>query len=172
MNRADDSRFGRWTVVEELDPVIRISAGKKRTDRRVRVRCDCGTVSVVFLKHLRSGASQSCGCFSIERLTERRGENNPVRTHGLSGTRTYDSWRSMLGRCLNPNAPNRRYYGEAGVTVCERWRSFENFLADMGERPEGKTLDRIDPYGNYEPTNCRWATYREQRANQRARGER
>lgn len=73
----------------------------------------------------------------------------------------------MLHRCRNPKADNHSYYGGRGVTVCERWRSFGSFLADMGERPEGKTLDRIDPYGNYEPGNCRWATAREQRINQR-----
>jgi hypothetical protein len=73
----------------------------------------------------------------------------------------------MKQRCLNPKATAYAYYGGRGVTICERWMSFDNFLADMGERPEGRTLDRIDPYGNYEPSNCRWATYAEQTHNRR-----
>jgi hypothetical protein len=91
--------------------------------------------------------------------------------HGHSGKRTptYFSWQNMRQRCNYPKDVNYVRYGGRGVTVCERWNTFENFIADMGERPAGRTLDRIDPYGNYEPANCRWATRKEQEANKRNR---
>ncbi len=83
--------------------------------------------------------------------------------HGLTKTPAYRSWDSMKTRCLNPKCSKFAYYGGRGIRVCERWLNFANFLADMGERPEGKTsLDRIDPNGNYEPGNCKWATSAEQ----------
>jgi hypothetical protein len=95
----------------------------------------------------------------------------PRYVHGQAKrrTRTYGTWVSMRVRCSNPNSRNYKWYGARGVTVCERWSSFENFLADMGERPEGRTLDRINNDLGYEPGNCRWATPKEQIANQRKR---
>ncbi len=90
------------------------------------------------------------------------------RTHGMTKTRTHKSWESMKQRCLNPNAPDFHNYGGRGVYVCSRWKdSFENFLADMGERPQGTSLDRIDNSKGYEPNNCRWATATEQQENRR-----
>lgn len=88
------------------------------------------------------------------------------KTHGHYGEPTYVSWYSMKTRCLNPNAASYARYGGRGIRVCTRWMQFENFLADMGMRPVGTTLDRIDRFGNYEPGNCRWATPRQQRLNQ------
>lgn len=100
-------------------------------------------------------------------------------THGQSGkgrndqTRAYKSWDNMKQRCLNPASPNFEYYGARGITVCARWlESFENFYADMGDRPPGLTLERINNEGNYEPGNCRWATVSEQNSNQRRRTRR
>lgn len=94
-----------------------------------------------------------------------------VHGHHKNGQQspTYNTWRGMIARCTNPNQPNYERYGARGIKVCKRWRRFENFLSDMGERPAGLTLDRLRVNGDYKPSNCKWATLQEQEANKRKR---
>lgn len=128
-------------------------------------KCDCGKEIWAYTSNLTTGKSRSCGCISAERLSKMR------RKHGKSETGAYTSWKGMLFRCLNSECKEYHNYGGRGIKVCERWsneRGFENFLEDMGERPNGKTIDRYpDINGNYEPSNCRWGTWAQQ-----ARGKR
>ena len=153
--------FGRLYVLERNHAV----SGKNR-EANWFCRCECGNITSVRSYLLRKGHTKSCGCLVIEHAAQM----NPPK-HGMYNTPTYHTWEGMKQRCLNPEATRYPDYGAKGITVCERWRIFENFLEDMGERPEGKTLDRINPFGDYEPNNCRWATPKEQANNQRRHWE-
>lgn len=147
-------RFGRLLVLEPA----------KQPSRRSPLwvcRCDCGNITNCTSAELRYGHTKSCGCWKsyIARILK--------LTHGMSKTPTYLCWSSMFQRCLNRNRNSYKDYGGRGITVCERWKSFENFLADMGEKPADKTIGRINNDGNYEPSNCHWETIKEQCRNRR-----
>lgn len=125
-------------------------------------RCDCGREYIVSGTHLRRGVTRSCGCLKIEMLKERFITHGQSHLRNGKPTRTYEAWSSMKSRCFNPKKRHYEYYGARGITVCERWLKFENFLADMGECPPKLSIHRINNDGNYEPSNCKWATLKEQ----------
>jgi len=145
-------RFGRWRV--------RAYVGGERA--KWSCVCDCDTYRDVRGDTLRRGISKSCGCLARE-LSKIR-----ATTHGLSGSREYSSWTAMKSRCLNPNAHAYDRYGALGIRPCDRWSDdFIEFFADSGTRPDGYTLHRFDPTGNYEPGNCGWADIVTQNRNRR-----
>lgn len=147
--------FGRLTVDAELSE--RDGCGAIM----YACSCDCGATASVAGISLRSGHTKSCGCLYSET------RKSICRTHGKSRTNnlTYNSWLRMRRRCSGAAFKDQAHYSGRGISVCERWNSFSNFLADMGARPPGTTLDRIDNDGNYEPGNCRWASNAEQSRN-------
>jgi hypothetical protein len=120
---------------------------------------------MVYEDNLRHGASRSCGCLRKEKSKFKGAHGHASHLSGRSPT--FISWSSMVSRCTNSKQNSYALYGGAGITICERWHSFANFLSDMGERPAGLTLDRINPSGNYEPSNCRWADWFTQGGNRK-----
>lgn len=133
-------------------------------------RCECGRAATIRQDRLRSGKTRSCGCIQRRRVAELGRRTLYKHGHATARTGAYASWRAMRDRCLNPKRGVFAHYGGRGITICPEWQaSFQSFLADMGPRPEGCTLDRIDVDGNYEPSNCRWATPKQQANNKRAR---
>lgn len=146
--------YGAITVVELL-PSIKIGGQMSRV---AKCECHCGNIFTVKLSHLRNGNTKSCGCQKYGHRT----------THGLCRSDAYSSWCAMKARCMNVNHAHYDNYGGRGIVICDQWMSFENFHKDMGERPIGTTLDRIESDGNYELSNCRWASWHTQRINRRS----
>lgn len=146
----------------EIQPLVLIkyraqkaSCGK---EWKHEYKCFCGNTFLTFKNFVERGHTRSCGCLKYTGI------------HGhtkKSKSRTYTTWDNMIQRCKNPKRNFYEYYGGRGIKVCTRWLKFENFLKDMGERPEGTSIDRIDPNGNYELNNCRWATKLQQANNTR-----
>ncbi len=146
MKQLEGKQFGKWTVLKRAG---RDMSGKLHW----LCQCLCGAKHTVVMNNLTSGGSTQCKACS----------NAKAIIHGLSYSREYGNYMTMIQRCNNPNTIDYKYYGGKGIKVCQRWLdSILNFIEDMGPRPVGLTLDRINCKGNYEPLNCKWATRAEQ----------
>lgn len=152
--------FGKLSVISYAGS---LGNGSKAKVSAWLCRCECGAEKVIRSNSLLSRGSKSCGCGKVEasRLAHTK--------HGMSRSPEYWVWNGMKERCINPKGTSYEIYGGRGIIVCERWLNFENFYADMGPRPSDRhEIDRIDFNGNYEPSNCRWVTEKEQSKNKRS----
>lgn len=147
-------KYGRLTAVEFFE---------NRNGRRIwKFLCDCGKTALINHAHVKIGHTKSCGCLNVEATKKAN------TTHGMRKTSTYRIWSNMKYRCLKEKSTHYKDYGGRGIKVCGKWLKFEGFLEDMGEKPEGLTLDRIDNDGDYTAENCQWATKTQQANNCRS----
>jgi len=152
-------RSGRLAVVQSTE--------LRASDKQIiyECLCDCGKTSFVRGQFIRKRITLSCGCLQSE-VTAARSLTHGQNV-GYKRTKAYRVWTNMLSRCGNPNVKSFKDYGARGIKVCARWKKFAGFLADMGNPPAGLTLERKNNDGNYEPKNCKWATWKEQASNRR-----
>lgn len=164
INKLLNKKFEKLTILKEVDPIIyNYTHRKNDIRRRVLCLCDCGKEKIIFLSNIMQGKTKSCGCLTIKSATK----------HGYYKDKkplpTLSTWLSMIQRCTNKNHRAYKDYGGRGIKVCDRWlKSFENFLEDMGERPENTEIDRDNNDGNYEPSNCKWVTAKNNSRNRRS----